>query len=202
MKPPLLAASRCLTGLHNGEGHCTKTGRWSGLNRWATSWLRWQHWSDHTCASVGRCKELPWEIGTQQWSKKVLVTALIALLLQRNRQWPGVATQVTLTEFKNTERVCEERKVMVKRIARYIDGTVFGNPNRKLQDQSVIIRNVSHDQLLEVERRCSMPEKLALGLLQLLFTPEELKSGNCTKSIRSDIEQLDTKRLRAIKYKV
>ena len=103
---------------------------------------------------------------------------------------------------QNTERVCEERKVMVKHIARYIDGTVFGNPNRKLRDRSVILRNVSHDQLLDVERRCSMPEKLALGLIQLLFTPEELKSGNCTKSIRSDIEQLDTKRLWAIKYKV
>ena len=82
------------------------------------------------------------------------------------------------------------------------DGTVFGNPNRKLQEQSVLIRNVSHEQLLDVEWRCSTPEKLALGLLQLLFTPEELKSGNCTKPIHSDIEQLDTERLWAIKCKV
>ena len=55
-------------------------------------------------------------------------------------------------------------------------------------------------QVQNVERRFNeSPERLALGLLLLLFTTEELSQGNCTKQVRHDIKQLDSERLWTIK---
>lgn len=61
--------------------------------------------------------------------------------------------------------------------------------------------NFSAGQVVESETRSNTPEKLAISLLLLLFSPEELQHGNCTKSAREDIMQLDTERLWAIKCK-
>ena len=61
---------------------------------------------------------------------------------------------------------------------------------------------VTRAQVLNVERTCNeSPEKLATGLLLLLFTSDDLSSGNCTKPMRKDIHQLDIERLWAIKCK-
>ena len=56
-------------------------------------------------------------------------------------------------------------------------------------------------QVREVERRNDTPEKLAVGLLLLLFSPKELAAGNCTKPIRDDITELDSDKVWAIKCK-
>ena len=50
-----------------------------------------------------------------------------------------------------------------------------------------------------VERCCgNTAEKVALGLLLLLFTANKLRQGNCTKPVRKDVQELDSKRLWAI----
>lgn len=60
--------------------------------------------------------------------------------------------------------------------------------------KNVTLQCVTKEQLLDVERRTGTAEKLAVGLLQLLFSHEELKTGNCSKPVRSDINQLDSER--------
>jgi len=47
--------------------------------------------------------------------------------------------------------------------------------------------NFTQAQVRGVERRHDTPEKLAGGLLFLLFSNEELAHGNCMKPIREDI---------------
>ena len=59
----------------------------------------------------------------------------------------------------------------------------------------------SQSQVREIERRSDTVEKLAKGLLHLLFTNDELAHGNCTKPTRPDIQRLDSDRLWAIKCK-
>ena len=77
-------------------------------------------------------------------------------------------------------------------------GVLLGNPQGKT---NIWIPNIKMEQLLNVERCSSTAEKLAVGLLLLLYTREELRSGNCSKPIRSDIQQLDPERLWGIKCK-
>ena len=74
----------------------------------------------------------------------------------------------------------------------YIGGLWFGDPNK--DSQRVFIPNcgISREQVLDVERRAGTPEKFAIGLLLLLFTPAELQWGNCTKPLRDDIQELDS----------
>jgi hypothetical protein len=43
---------------------------------------------------------------------------------------------------------------------------------------------------------------LARNLLMVLFTLEELATGNCTKAVRSDIVLLDQNKIKAIRGKV
>ena len=69
-------------------------------------------------------------------------------------------------------------------------GAVFGN---------LVLHNFTQAQVLNAERKTSTQEHLAVSLLQLLFTTEELSKGNCTKPVREDILQLDSERLWAIK---
>ena len=61
---------------------------------------------------------------------------------------------------------------------------------------------VTRDQLVDTERKHDTPQKLALGLLLLLFSTDELAHGNCTKPVWADILQLDSERLLAIKCKL
>ena len=67
--------------------------------------------------------------------------------------------------------------------------------------QKVVLPGVHQAKILEAERLTDTPEKLALALLLLLFTQDELGQGNCTKPTRPDIQQLDSERLWAIKCK-
>ena len=79
-------------------------------------------------------------------------------------------------------------------------GAVFGNPKGNVR-QKVVLHNFTQAQVLNTERKTSTQEQLAVSLLQLLFTTEELSKGNCTKPVREDILQLDSERLWAIKCK-
>ena len=74
-------------------------------------------------------------------------------------------------------------------------GAIFGDPHGTKGKDKVCLPSFTQGQVQEVERKNDTPEKLAVGLLMLLFTPDELASGNCSKPIRNDITQLDTNRL-------
>lgn len=80
-------------------------------------------------------------------------------------------------------------------------GAILGDPNGKEGLQRVILTNLTQAQVTEIDRNHDTAEKLAGGLLLLLFSLDELASGNCTKPIRDDIKQLDGNRLWAIKCK-
>ena len=81
------------------------------------------------------------------------------------------------------------------------DGALFGDPNGSSR-QKVVLYTLTRAQVLNVERTYNeSPERLATGLLLLLFTSDELSCGNCTKPMRKDINQLDSERLWAIKCK-
>ena len=78
---------------------------------------------------------------------------------------------------------------------------ILGHPSGG-ERQRVELKGVHQSEVQAVERRSSeTPERLALGLLLLLFTSEELSTGNCTKPVRKDIKQLDAERLWAIRCK-
>ena len=79
-------------------------------------------------------------------------------------------------------------------------GAVLGNVKGSVR-QKVVLPGVPQAKILEAERLTDTPEKLALALLLILFTQEELSQGNCTKPMRADIQQLDSERLWAIKCK-
>ena len=69
-------------------------------------------------------------------------------------------------------------------------GDTAGGPRQK-----VVLTEFSQIQVQTVERRYNeSPEKLAVGLLLLLFSSDELRQGNCTKPVRKDIKQLDSER--------
>ena len=70
---------------------------------------------------------------------------------------------------------------------------MLGNPNGSSR-QKVILPTVQQPKVTEAERLTDTAEKLALALLLLLFTHDELRQGNCTKPMRSDINQLDAER--------
>ena len=78
-------------------------------------------------------------------------------------------------------------------------GAIFGNPKGNSRTR-VVLTTVTRSRVLEVERTCNTAEKLARGLLQLLFSPDELSKGNCTKPIRDVIGELDGERLWAKCY--
>lgn len=76
-------------------------------------------------------------------------------------------------------------------------GAIFGDPSGSKRTK--VILPINPARLLDVERRNDTAEKLARALLTLLFTPNELATGNCTKPVRDDINELDSERLWAIK---
>lgn len=63
----------------------------------------------------------------------------------------------------------------------------------------MIIARINQSKVTAAERLTNTPEKLALSLLLLLFSQDELSKWNCSKPMRSDIKQLDAERLWAIK---
>lgn len=78
---------------------------------------------------------------------------------------------------------------------------IFGDPHGGPREKGEV-KDLTQHELRSVERRYSeTPERLAVGLLLLLFTSDQLKRGNCTKPVRKDIDQLDPDRVWAIKCK-
>jgi len=73
-------------------------------------------------------------------------------------------------------------------------GCHLGDPN----GHRVWVDGVSNQELMAVD--CEVEDsKLAIALLELLFTKAELSSGCTTKPRRADITKLDTHRLNAIR---
>ena len=79
-------------------------------------------------------------------------------------------------------------------------GAVFGDPHGS-NKTCVVLYTVMQSNVLDTERKNNTSEKLARALLQLLFSSQELATGNCTKPTRPDINELDSERLWAIKCK-
>ena len=69
---------------------------------------------------------------------------------------------------------------------------VLGDPRSKVVGGNVFVPSISRDAVLHAEAVSgSCPRKLALNLLQVLFTHSELATDNCTKEAREDIVLLD-----------
>ena len=83
------------------------------------------------------------------------------------------------------------------------DGALFGDPDGQEHITKVYLKTASRFQLLDAGWRCGKSlEKLAVGLLKLVFSNQELMTGNCTKPSREDTSQLDSGQLWAIKCMV
>ena len=61
---------------------------------------------------------------------------------------------------------------------------IFGDPRGT---NKVSLGSIKQAQIKSVELTTCSVEKLARGLLLLLFSDQELATGNCTKPVRSDI---------------
>ena len=64
-------------------------------------------------------------------------------------------------------------------------GALLGNPVGPAR-QKVILNSATQAQVLDAERSTNNPEKLALALLMLLFSNEELAHGNYMRPVRND----------------
>ena len=73
-------------------------------------------------------------------------------------------------------------------------GVLLGSP-----DSPILIQNLKRESVLHAEVTANSPQKLALNLLEVLFTHEELSTGNCTKPMRADIKILDSTKLQGIR---
>ena len=71
----------------------------------------------------------------------------------------------------------------------------LGNPRDQLK--RVEIPGLTKDAVASAENASASPEALAVQLLLVLFTEDELAHGNCTKPRKSGIVLLDPCRLRA-----
>ena len=87
----------------------------------------------------------------------------------------------------------ESRQTLVGDIAHTVitTGVLFG--------KKIKINGVSKCDVTHAENVSTTPERLAINLLTILFTHEELSSGNCTKATRSDIKVLDPLKIQAIR---
>ena len=72
----------------------------------------------------------------------------------------------------------------------------LGNPN---SSERVIVRNVPRHVIRTAENSSSTPEKLAVSLLQALFSEDELRHGNCSQPRREGILLLDQEKVRGIR---
>lgn len=63
----------------------------------------------------------------------------------------------------------------------------------------MVVEGVSSSQVVRAENVSPNASKLAVNLLTVLFTQEQLATGNCTKPNRSDIELLDQHKVEAIR---
>lgn len=75
-------------------------------------------------------------------------------------------------------------------------GVFLGNPRDPEKRVQV---NLSTDQLKRAEIKGVSPEKLAVALLEVLFTFEELSTGNCTQPRKEGIRLLDATKLNGIR---
>ena len=74
-------------------------------------------------------------------------------------------------------------------------------PYARYAPDKVILGSIIQGQITSIEHTTSSAEKLARGLLLLLFNQDELAKENCTKPVRADTQQLDHERLWAIRCK-
>lgn len=120
---------------------------------------------------------------------------------------PGTRTRLGMymyTVCTCTNSAWAETVVLLLCLCFYIApsaGAIFGNPNGSARNR-ITLSCVNQAQVLNIERKNNTPEKLARGLLQLLFSVDELSKGNYTKPVRDDIIQLDSEWLWAIKCKL
>ena len=61
------------------------------------------------------------------------------------------------------------------------------------------MKNISREAVLNAESISATANKLAVNLLSVLFTQQELATGNCTKPSRDDIFLLDQEKIQAIR---
>ena len=76
-------------------------------------------------------------------------------------------------------------------------GCWFGDQDGRTNEEKVWVPGVMQDQLLRADSSMNAG-KLARSLINILFSPEEIKWGNATKALTEGVELLDTKRLHAI----
>jgi hypothetical protein len=129
-------------------------------------------------------------LASMSYSLQNISTDVLSLREQMRR--PGLKKKKSLESEKTTTSPQAEELQSC---------AILGNPKGSSRTK-VVLPEVTQLQVLEVERKCNTVEKLARGLLQLLFTPDELSKGNCTKPIRDDINELNGERLWAIKCHV
>ena len=63
----------------------------------------------------------------------------------------------------------------------------------------ICVRNGPHHVIRTAENSSSTPEKLAVSLLQALFSEEELRHGDCSQPLREGILLLDQEMVRRIR---
>lgn len=83
----------------------------------------------------------------------------------------------------------------------YCAGVLLGNPQSVIPSEKVLIESIDPQAIIHAENISTTPGKLAVNLLQALFTHEEISTGNCTKPVRPDIIMLDPKKIQGIRGK-
>ena len=72
----------------------------------------------------------------------------------------------------------------------------LGNPN---SGERVILRNVPRHVIQTAENSSSTPKKLAVSLLQALFSEDVIRHGNCSQPRGEGILLLDEEKVRGIR---
>ncbi len=75
-------------------------------------------------------------------------------------------------------------------------GVLLGDPANP-----ILIENVARENVVHAENISDSPQKLAINLLKVLFTHQEISHGNCTKPNRDDITILNPTKIQAIRGK-
>ena len=78
-------------------------------------------------------------------------------------------------------------------------GAILGNPMQRSPGSFVVLDDISNDAILHAEAISTSAQKLAINLLSVLFTQEEISTGNCTKPNREDIKVLNPLKIQGIR---
>ena len=78
----------------------------------------------------------------------------------------------------------------------HIIGVILGNPASPTR---VRLTDIQSAAVMHAENISANAKKLAVNLLSVLFSHEELAVGNCTKPVREDIMLLDPEKIRGIR---